>query len=204
MSETYSARQKVEWLARHTRKGYSVRIVNEPLPVVINRLGEGLMAPPGRSSSVDLLPRAHRSEAFVTGFIFGNSFSFTGYRARQWIPRALRLGSEPKARLVGSLGEVGQSTTITYRVDFAARSKIFFATMAAASALLIVGVATSLTLGWSIPGASFFSFLLAGVCVVFANDIWASIPGAVEDEAFLNDWFSRILDRDHPGRTDNC
>lgn len=205
MSEIYSTKRKVKWLARHAREPYSVRPVDESVSEVIKRLGEGLMAPPGRSSSVSTLPRAQRREAFVTGFIYGppdNSFVFTGYRARQWIPPVLRLGQETKPRLVGSLRGVDQSTRITYRVDFAFRAKLFFATVAGAAALLLVALATTVTLGWSVPGVSFFLFLLAGVCVVYAHDVWSSVPDGVEDEAFLNDWLSRRLEQEHPGRTD--
>jgi len=121
------------------------------------------------------------------------TFSFTGYRKRQWVWPALDPDLILKPRLKGEIESNGSTTTVVYQIDAHVSSRIFFVLVALAMLLVLVGAVLASLFGIPIPGPAFFSFLLAAVCVVFANGIWGTVPKAQQDEEFLEQWLKGVL-----------
>ncbi len=154
------------------------------------------MLPPGKRRETDSLRRASRDEAFVTGQFFGHTsfaFAFTAYQQGQWLSRFIDPDRILKPRLVGTMTNSGETTTISYRIDAVLPSRGFFALTMSTILLSLLAVVLGLTDGWSVPGATYFSALVAATFLVFEIEIWRRVPGAAQEEVLLGDWFSRAL-----------
>jgi hypothetical protein len=184
----------MRWLTLHARRRTARLEVAAPTEEIRSRLFGATKAPPGKSTAGDL-PQASRGEAFVSGGFLdeGTAFTFTGYRERQWVQPALDPDLILKPRLRGEIESDGSGTTVVYQVDARASSRTFFVLVALATLFVLVGAVLALVFGVPVPGPAFFLFVIAGVCVVFANGIWRTVPKAQEDEAFLEQWLQGVL-----------
>jgi H+/Cl- antiporter ClcA len=153
--------------------------------------------PPRRGAPTSSV-QAGRNEAFVAGgFGYTNdAFSFTGFREREWLPGPLDPDRILKPRLTGQLASTDQATSMTYQIDARNSCKCFFALFSLAILFVILGLVLTLVRGVSVPGGAFFAFLLVGVCLVFLNGIWKTVPKAQADEAYLEAWLMTAIQAD--------
>lgn len=189
-------RRRLQWLAAHTRIESASLEILRSADEVRSRLINATRLPPGRMSTPQLR-QAHRNEAFVTGGFLddGLNFYFTGYREHQWMQAVIDPDAILKPRLKGTIAAADSSTIVTYRVDAHVQSKLFFFLVVLATSFVLLAAALTLVYRFVIPGPAFFSLLLAGVCLIFANGIWGVVTKAQDDEAFLEDWLERVLDQ---------
>jgi hypothetical protein len=197
LPESYERR--LRWLAQHTQLGTTRLEVQASADEVRHRMFNATKLPPGKGTAT-YLPRAQRKEAFVTGGFVGEgrTFRFTGYREREWLPVAIDPDKMLKPRLVGEIEGHGPATAIIYRIDARSRSRLFFSLASLAILFASLGAVIASLYGVPVPGPAFFSFLLAGVCVAGANNIWVLIPKAQADEAFLTSWLEKVFNLPTP------